>query len=83
VKEYNDPVQEWPPEEVVVKVEDKKEEGDDNADKKEEENKEEDETEKKFNPKEFQWTLSNGNPKTCSQIFNKMKPANWVNLIVF
>lgn len=46
-------------------------------DKKEEENKEE-EGEKKFNPKEFLWTNTNGIAKTLSQIYNKLKPVVWV-----
>jgi len=71
-------VVEWPPEDIVVKIEEKKDDGDENAnaDKKDDADKEEEE--KKFNPKEFVWTSSSGNPKSCSQIYNKMKPAIWV-----
>ena len=66
----------------MVKVEEKKEGEEENPDKKEEENKEEEDgQEKKFNPKEFTWTLSNGCPKKTSQVYNKMKPVVWVYII--
>ena len=78
-KDYADIVEEWPPEEVVAQPVQKQDGdgGDDQAspDKKDDGEPEE---EKKFNPKEFQWTNSNANPKACSQIYNKLKPAVWV-----
>lgn len=81
-KEYNDNVEEWPVEEVPVKVEEEKKEdgGEDSPDKKEDpDNKEEgEEGEKKFNPREFLWTNTNGVPKNLTQIYNKFKPVVWV-----
>lgn len=57
--------------------------GEDNAPKKEEEVKEEENEEgvKKFNPKEFSWSNTNGNPLPTRIIYNKMKPALWVILL--
>lgn len=72
---------EWPEEEAPLKVEEKKDPDnpdDPPADKKDDPDNPDEE--KKFNPKEFQWSESNGFPKALSQIYNKMKPAIWVFL---
>ncbi len=59
-------------EEVVEEV---KKEGEEGEEEEEAPPEQEDEDKKKdaFNPEEFEWTVSNGNPKNLAQLFFKKK----------
>ena len=61
---------------VVEEVKEKVKKEGDEEDSQDQQDEDEDDEEKKkvvFNPNEFDWTESNGNPKQLAQIFNKMK----------
>ena len=68
-QEYDDPVQ------AVLKiVEEKpvaKPQGEDDEEKDKKEDDDDPEKKKKFNPDEYQWTVSDGNPKNFAQILAK------------
>lgn len=80
----NDPYEER---EEVVEVEEtvaKKKEGDEDADEEVEEVPEDldegEEKKAKFDPLQFQWTVSNGTPKSLPQVFSKIKVHRKVRL---
>lgn len=76
-KEFAEEIEEFPVEEKPVEV--KKVEGEDEV--KEEETKNEDEEGKpKFNPRDYQWTISDGRAKNAGQVYTKMKEPIWVKI---
>ena len=73
---YNieDPLEERPePEEVKEEVKAPKGEGEEGEEEppKEEEPEDEEGKKPKFNPLEYQWTVSDGNPKSLSKLFHR------------
>ena len=72
-----DPLEEKPVEEVPEeKAEEEKKDGEEGEEEETVEPEEPEEGENlkpKFDPKEFDWTVSDGNPKNLPQVFNKKK----------
>jgi hypothetical protein len=74
-KEFAEEIEEFPIEEKPVEI--KKAEGEEEG-KDEEPKNEEDEGKPKFNPRDYQWTISDGRPKNAGQVYNKLKEPYWV-----